>query len=245
MSDQIIASILEIINNHPSPPSNRDTLLESYWHSHPRFKYFKSLPKNAKLLDIGAASGGLVNWKFWGEPIRNDLKMYAIDLSKGEFFDSYEDFQIGNLEDMTFKWPDSHFDAIILAHVLEHIKNHKELLTKILKLLKPQGTLYIEIPTKKSLEYPSRKEFLSRGFEISTTNFFDDNTHFQTFEISELQAMLPPQETSTESSGTIHLPEIEKDILKYGYEHKDSELTTYGAWSILKWAEYLILRKNS
>jgi 2-polyprenyl-3-methyl-5-hydroxy-6-metoxy-1,4-benzoquinol methylase len=38
------------------------------------------------------------------------------------------------------------FDVIILAHVLEHLANPREILQKLASHLKPQGAVYIEIP---------------------------------------------------------------------------------------------------
>ena len=106
----------------------KELLQKLYWYFHPRFSFFKTLPYNTKLLDIGAGSGGLVIWKNWIEPFREDMQLYAIDKTKGEFFDKFVDVQTMDLDKDTIKFEDDFFDGVFLSHVIEHVKYPRKLL---------------------------------------------------------------------------------------------------------------------
>jgi ubiquinone/menaquinone biosynthesis C-methylase UbiE len=61
------------------------------------------------------------------------------------------DVQCGTVFDADF--PDAHFDAITLYHVLEHISELNPLLSELRRVLKPQtGTLIVEVPNGESLQ---------------------------------------------------------------------------------------------
>src|SRR5438874_2697256 len=78
----------------------RNELIESYWQFHPRFKSFKIFPpENSSILDVGSGNGGLFFWKECMKPIRTDIKMTAIDLQKGEYFDLFDSYRELNLDD--------------------------------------------------------------------------------------------------------------------------------------------------
>lgn len=49
------------------------------------------------------------------------------------------------------KLPSSYFDLVILNHTLEHLKNPKQILQKVKKILKKDGILYIDVPNVGSL----------------------------------------------------------------------------------------------
>src|SRR5947208_16089963 len=61
-----------------------DELVALFWQAHPRFQFFKTLPWDARVLDIGAGSGGLAHWKNWSRPPRPDLELYGVDLRSEE-----------------------------------------------------------------------------------------------------------------------------------------------------------------
>lgn len=56
------------------------------------------------------------------------------------------------------------FDVIVLAHVLEHVRNPHEFINSLLELLKPDGLLFIEVPNR---DYRYKDDFDSHLF------FFD------------------------------------------------------------------------
>jgi SAM-dependent methyltransferase len=222
---------------------DKNRLLEMYWYFHPRFRFVKSVREKAKLLDVGAGPGGLIFWLDWLQPERKDLRIFAIDLQKGEMFDSYDDYQVCDLEkdDIQFE---GKFDAFMLSHVLEHIKKPAILLKKIHKKAAPGALVYIEVPTPATLDLISRDHFLKRGIEISTVNFFDDSSHIQTYSLAQLVTMLSDADFSILESGVIQNSFLGPLLWGYGLRYKDSELTTYGAWLQLEWSHYVIAGAN-
>lgn len=218
-------------------------LLYLYWTFHPRFRFFKTLPLNSRLLDIGAASGGLSFWKEWELPKRDDIEMYGLDLSRGEFFDQYKDFQILDLDDGHIKYEDDFFDAILMSHVLEHIKDENKIVKEIKRLLKTGGIAYIEMPTLQTLTCPSKHLFLDKGINVTTMNFFDDHTHLRTFDKDGMEDLFTSHKFNTLSYGVIQNKYLEDELFTYGMNNNDQETTQYSVWSKLKWAQYLVVQK--
>lgn len=49
--------------------------------------------------------------------------------------------------------PDNYFDLVICYHVLEHIKNDNKAMSELLRILKPNGSCYIQTPFKQGEIY--------------------------------------------------------------------------------------------
>ena len=222
---------------------DKSQLTTLYWNYHPRFRFFKMAPLDSKLLDVGAGSGGLWHWKQWGEPARNDIEMYAVDLKKGELFDKYQDYQICNLDKNDLKYDNNYFDSVLMAHVLEHIQDENKILAEVERVLKVDGRLYIEIPSIETLHYPSKDLFLHKGIDVSTVNFFDDCTHIRTFALDTLSETLKSHKFKVLESGIIENKYLESIILSCGIKNSNQELSTYGVWLQLKWAQYIVCKK--
>jgi SAM-dependent methyltransferase len=101
-----------------------------------------------RLLDVGCGNGENVaylkdlGWRVTGietDPI-------AADLARTKFgLEVYE----GNLEDA--KFPDESFDAITLAHVIEHLPDPIKTLKECFRILKPGGKIVLITPNNRSL----------------------------------------------------------------------------------------------
>lgn len=233
---------LKILDNQTK--RSKDELLFLYWAFNPRYRFFKNVKNNSKVLDVGAGTGGLVHWKKWGAPVRDDIEIYAVDLYKGEFFDKYDGFQVCNLEIDNIEYDNEYFDVIIMSHLLEHIKNRIKLLKELYRLLKLGGKAYIEVPTPETLNYPSRFAFLDKGINVSTLNFYDDKTHIRTFDIVDLQKICISNGFKVLETGIIENKYLEDELFTYGINHNDQEVTTYSIWSKLRWAQYLVIEKE-
>jgi SAM-dependent methyltransferase len=218
----------------------REQLVEAYWALHPRYQFLKSVPAYSKLLDVGAGSGGLQFWREWGKPQRLDIEMYAVDIAKGEHFDRYAAYQICDIERDVLCLPVNTFDAIDMSHVLACTTDKPLVLRKLADALSPGGRLYMEIPTPDTRQYPPREEFLKNGIQISTLNFFDDPTHIDTLSPHELRELVCGMGLHIVEQGTIQNPFLEDQLIAYGVEQGDAEVTTYGVWSKLRWAYYVV-----
>lgn len=147
-------------------------------HSIRRTKYIvdfiglEKFNKDTKLLDIGCGQGGVLYYldDLYGvkgdginpypekEYISNDIKIV------GKF-----------VTDLKGK---NKYDIIIMSHVLEHMPNPKEALSKIYSLLKTNGVLYIEVPsyflTKQKLNYVFVPEHISYFHRNTILNLLHD-----------------------------------------------------------------------
>ncbi|HAU37825.1 MAG TPA: hypothetical protein DCX07_08925 [Phycisphaerales bacterium] len=221
----------------------REDLLELYWRSHPRWLFLKSAPPGAKVLDVGAGSGGMVTWKGWCEPRREDLRMYAVDRVRGEMFDRYDGWQVADLDVEPVRCGEGAFDAVVMSHVLEHLSDEDAFFARLEPRLAPGAQVYIELPAPWTAVCPSRTLFLERGIDVSTVNFFDDATHKRTFDRPELWALLERHGFRILHGGAIRNRFLEDELFTFGYTHRDQELTTYGVWSKLSWAQYLVVER--
>lgn len=57
---------------------------------------------------------------------------------------------VWNLNETPFPWETNSVDAILMTHVLEHIENWWECFTECARILKPGGTLQINVPDESS-----------------------------------------------------------------------------------------------
>lgn len=101
------------------------------------------LGRTGRLLDVGSGEGVLLKiaadrgWQVQG----TEIAAVMIDHVRKHFgFTIHE----GMLEDIPL--PASQFDAVVLNHVLEHVKNPRSTLQKIGELLTPDGLVRIEVP---------------------------------------------------------------------------------------------------
>ena len=105
---------------------------------------YEKIPKNKKILDIGCNTGLLgealkknKQCEVWGA----DYSREAIKLAKKRLDKTIVcDFE----KEIPFK--KEKFDIIILADILEHLKNPEDLLLKIKKLLNSGGIILASIP---------------------------------------------------------------------------------------------------
>ncbi|HVN47695.1 MAG TPA: methyltransferase domain-containing protein [Bacteroidota bacterium] len=92
-------------------------------------------------------------------------KYYALDLSTDELASI----------------PEHYYDVVIMAHVLEHLRNGLVVIRLLTQKIKPGGKFYIEFPSERSLTLPS---------VYGTLNFCDDRTHVRVYGIAEIANVL-------------------------------------------------------
>ena len=91
--------------------------------------------------------------------------------------------------------PDGHFDAIILSHVIEHLRNGEDCLRRLVSKLKSGGVIYVEYPGVRSLAVPHAT---GGGF----LHFHDDPTHVRLYSVSEVVNTLLSSGCQIVSAGT-------------------------------------------
>ena len=100
------------------------------------------------VLDVGVGRGETLmaakemGWKVEGVEPSESFAKYAADRTGAHIWR-------GPIEQMSI--PDSEFDVVILAAVLEHLYNPNEIMAKISKVLKPGGLLFLDVPNEMGL----------------------------------------------------------------------------------------------
>ncbi|MBI4095129.1 MAG: class I SAM-dependent methyltransferase [Candidatus Liptonbacteria bacterium] len=127
-----------------------------------RLAHYPYYRDNGSLLDIGCGSGQFMSSMKrvgWTEVVGIDFSERAVGVAKKRGLDAH----VGTVGELRF--PDSHFDAITMHHVFEHLPDPKEMLSEAKRILKDDGEVIITVPNTGS--------FLARlfgknwfGFEI-------------------------------------------------------------------------------
>ena len=92
-----------------------------------------------KVLDIGCSNGLFLD-------LFENSETWGIEPSTNVKFAEAKGHKIINEYFEKAKLPENYFDLVIMNHTLEHVKNANLVLTKIYKLLKKNGILFIDVP---------------------------------------------------------------------------------------------------
>ena len=95
------------------------------------------------------------------DALRHIDRFFRLDLTTADFADI----------------EDGYYDVILMSHVIEHITNGERVIQALAPKLKPQGIMFVEFPSVRSLGLPSG---------TGTLQFCDDETHVRVYEISEV-----------------------------------------------------------
>jgi demethylmenaquinone methyltransferase/2-methoxy-6-polyprenyl-1,4-benzoquinol methylase len=102
--------------------------------------FLVTLPKSAKVLDIGSGTGILCEF---GNKCRNDLVYIAVDPAEGmmKYAKTYVETHVAMAELLPFN-TDS-FDALMMGESLHHLRDVDEALKECVRVLKNEGKLFI------------------------------------------------------------------------------------------------------
>ena len=103
---------------------------------------------SSRLLDIGCGTGILLDEarKMGWETCGVEVSKWAAQYAKEKF-----NLKIHNTTLEEVKFSACSFDVVIMQDVIEHLVNPRQALTKVRKILKPDGILYINTPDIKSI----------------------------------------------------------------------------------------------
>jgi 2-polyprenyl-3-methyl-5-hydroxy-6-metoxy-1,4-benzoquinol methylase len=110
--------------------------------------------RTGRLLDVGAGEGTLIQsalergWEAEGTELSSAMVRHARD-------ELGLTVHHGVLENITL--PADTYDAIILNHVLEHVKNPRTTLQRVAELLHPRGVVRVEVPNLASFSSRLKK----------------------------------------------------------------------------------------
>lgn len=111
----------------------------------------KSLPADAKILEVGCGAGSFIRAIKESHP---DLDCYGTDLSQSAINQANKlnnNISFSVCGDNYFPYPNSHFDFIFFTDVLEHVNWPENFLVEIKRVLKDNGVLFLFIPCEKDV----------------------------------------------------------------------------------------------
>jgi len=104
---------------------------------------------NGHVLDVGCGRGLLLEafrrrgWQVQGTELSDQAARYARQVVRIPV-------ETGRLEEIGF--PEGHFDAVTMWHVLEHVHDPRVLLAEASRILKPGGVLLVGVPNFSGIE---------------------------------------------------------------------------------------------
>jgi len=147
-----------------------------------------SLSRNRRLWkllnDNNAINGNILHFSPSRSLYRNLKKQNNIDYYSSDFEDEFladYKFDITNIEQENNK-----FDTIICYHILEHIVEDKKAMSELYRILKPNGTIFIQTPFKDGDIY---EDFSITSPEERVIHF-GQNDHVRIYSVKGLKERL-------------------------------------------------------
>lgn len=125
----------------------------TFWVWGPDIKFLKSLREHEaftclhyfqsknKILDFGAGSGHQAKYF---QSLGFEVRAIDVDTSN---YRRQQEFDVINYDGVTIPFPDKYFDVIFSSNVFEHIPDTKLILTELSRVLKPEGTMVLLMPS--------------------------------------------------------------------------------------------------
>lgn len=152
------------------------------------------LKDNLMILDVGAGSHSASITKRWLPKCHYtgiDIANYQNDEADFEAMDEFIEMDLTQLD--FSKISENKYDMVVMSHVIEHLHNGDKVIEGLISKLKKGGIIYLEFPSERSVNFPSKRE---------TLNFYDDPTHCRLFSVKEVCGLLIKNHLNILSSGT-------------------------------------------
>lgn len=108
----------------------------------------EGLSPGARVLDVGCGRGVLLT-----SFADRGFEIHGIEMCEAAIEGADPRAQIQIVHELAAaKYPDQHFDRVVIWHVLEHLPNPRETMQEIYRILKPGGRVVVAVPNFSSLQ---------------------------------------------------------------------------------------------
>jgi SAM-dependent methyltransferase len=211
-----------------------------FWSFHPRFRFFKTLPSGARLLDIGAGSGGLHFWRDWAAPPRPDIALFGVDRTLGAYAERYEGWDAVDLDTTLPRFGAVRFDGFLMSHVVEHLADPAPLFGWMARMAAPSARIYLEWPHPDTQALPTAAALRGHGFDIQIFNFADDGTHLATPSEAAAASLLREAGFVVRESGRVEPGLVARELLARGIRADRMDSRQMGLWGVSGWSAFAI-----
>jgi 2-polyprenyl-3-methyl-5-hydroxy-6-metoxy-1,4-benzoquinol methylase len=158
---------------------------EQDYYSKTRENILAALPVNAgRMLELGCAMGNTLRA---AKSLGRATEIVGVDINNLPVT-GLDCFICGDIEQLTLPYPDGYFDTIIMADVLEHLRDPWQTLVKVSRYLKPGGYTLISMPNIRELRAITTIFFGGR-FAYQECGIMD-RTHLRFFCRQDMLAMV-------------------------------------------------------
>jgi ubiquinone/menaquinone biosynthesis C-methylase UbiE len=208
-----------------------------------RMRFWKSIPPDGVLLDVGCATGRVARRI---AELRPDLKIVGVDVKdfSAEFGETSIQFVEADVTKERLPFEDNSFDAVQMIHLLEHLESFEILCSELKRILKTDGKIYAEVPGLRSLFVPS---FRFAAEQRSPANFFDDPTHVRPFSKGRLYYLFLDKGFAPVRFGTYHnylFMFLSPLLILWGLAVHKREWLLRGLWHLVGWSVFLVAEVN-
>lgn len=253
--DLVLNSDLEMLETFPQPSldmlgsyyessdyishtDSKETIIDKVYQLVKKYTLSKKLQlidsfktSSKRLLDVGCGTGDFLslcstyNWEVVGvEPNSKAQKLASEKLNNSSVLVN----DLLELNDSAEK-----FDVITLWHVLEHVPNLEEYITKLKSLLKPNGVLLIAVPNFNSFDAKHYKQYWAA---------FDVPRHLWHFSQKSIELLFAKHKMKVEKTLPMKFDSFYVSLLSEKY--KDGKGNFIKAFFIGLWSNLRALRSN-
>jgi SAM-dependent methyltransferase len=194
-----------------------------------------------EFLDIGCATRSAQKTKMW---LRHAVYT-GVDITEGVLTDTdralIDRFVLVSENDTTYAaLPDSHFDVLMMSHVLEHMRDPVASVRSLAGKVKPGGYVVMAFPSRKSLSLPSGK---------GTLQFCDDASHVSIIDFVVMSQVLLDEGFEVLRAGPSRdTPRLLLGLLLYPFAQLRRLLTgrldARGLWYVYGFEDMVFARKR-
>lgn len=170
----------------PAPTAKQEHR-PAYYYANTRREIVDHVPSGAgRVLDVGCGqglTGGLLRAQRGIEVVGLEIHPDVAQIARQHL----DQVVVGDLETTMLPWPESHFDAIIAADVLEHLVDPWAALAKLVRHLVPGGCLVASLPNIRNLN--AMGKVMEGSFAYAEQGILD-RTHLRFFARRDMIALL-------------------------------------------------------